>query len=403
MYLDALRIAGYAPLSMINDSSPRSNFDVIALAGVVLMLFFFIIVLLNVSEGKATRVERDGANAAANPAAPTTSNPFAHTTIIVPPTDTATPLPVPPTWTNTPTLTLTPTETNTPSPTPTQTNTPTASPTLHPSITPTITETPSATPTATPMPLPTPSGIYSWTLRVPILMYHYVSTPPEDADIYRLDLSVEPAMFRAQMQYLAENGYSTVDLYDLSLAITNKIELPAKPVIITLDDGYIDNYWNAFPVLQEFGFKATFFVVTDFVDNNNPNYMTWEMLETMAAAGMRIEPHSKNHPDLSGRDRDFLIHQMLGSLETIEAHIGYKPRYFAYPGGRYDAMAMQILYEIGYWGAVTTQGGKWHGFNDRFEWTRVRVRYTTPLAEFVDLVDPIHTVGGKGQRPPDAP
>lgn len=387
---------------MINDSSPRSNFDTVALAGVVLLLFFFIVIVLNVTTDGETKAEPGQADiAAANPQ-PTT-NLFANTTIILPPTDTATPLPIPSTWTNTPTVTATPTDTFTPLPTPTHTNTPTPSPTLHPSVTPTITETPSPTLTATPMPLPTPNSIYSWTLRVPILMYHYISVPPEDADIYRIDLSVAPEMFRAQMQYLAENGYSTIDLYDLSLAITNKIELPAKPVIITLDDGYVDNYWYAFPILQEFGLKATFFVVTEFIDNNHPYYMSWEMVETMAAAGMRIEPHSKNHPDLSGRDRDFLIYQMLGSQETIAAHIGYTPRYFAYPGGRYDDLAMQILLELGYWGAVTTQGGKWHGFNDRFEWTRVRVRYTTPLAEFADLVDPIHTVGGKGQRPPDTP
>ncbi|MEI2608473.1 MAG: polysaccharide deacetylase family protein [Candidatus Promineifilaceae bacterium] len=357
------------------------------------MLFFFIVVLLNGASEQHTQAEA-GNIAAATAANYPTANPFTLITRVIPSTNTATTSPLPPTWTQTPTFTLTPTNTFTPFPTPTETNTPTFTPTLHPSITPTITETPAPTATATPVPLPTPNGIYSRTLRVPILMYHYVSTPPEDADVYRLDLSVEPAMFRAQMQYLVENGYSTIDLYDLSLAITNQIVLPAKPVIITLDDGYVDNYWYAFPVLQEFGLKATFFVVTEFIDNNNPNYMSWEMIETMAAAGMRIEPHSKNHPDLSGRERDFLIYQMLGSQETIAAHIGYAPRYFAYPGGRYDEEAITVLMELNYWGAVTTQGGKWHGFNDRFEWTRVRVRHTTPLLEFVDLVDPANTISG---------
>lgn len=380
---------------MVQDRSSRPNFDTIALAGVVLLLFFFIIVLLSAVGEKDTQVDQvDGVAAAATQPA---NNPFAQTTVIIPPTDTATPLPLPPTWTSTPTLTQTPTHTFTPFPTATSTETPSPTPTLHPSVTPTITDTPAPTATFTPIPLPTPNGIYSRTLRVPILMYHYISVPPEDADIYRLDLSVDPETFRAQMQYLAENGYTSIDLYDLSLAITNKIELPAKPVIITLDDGYVDNYWYAFPILQEFGLKATFFVVTEFIDNNNPYYMSWEMVETMAAAGMRIEPHSKNHPDLSGRERDFLIYQMLGSQETIAAHIGYTPRYFAYPGGRYDELAMQILDELGYWGAVTTQGGKWHGFNDRFEWTRVRVRRTTPLAEFIDLVDPLTSNGNQAQ------
>ncbi len=167
-------------------------------------------------------------------------------------------------------------------------------------------------------------------------MYHYISEPPQDADKYRKDLSITPADFRTQMAYLAANGYETVDLYDLTLAITAKKDLPEKPVIITLDDGYRDNYENAFPILQENGQKATFFVVTEFIDNGYSDYMTWEMAEEMAAAGMRIEPHSKTHADLTGREHDYLIYEILGSQETIAAHIGYTPRYFCYPGGRYD-------------------------------------------------------------------
>lgn len=237
-----------------------------------------------------------------------------------------------------------------------------------------------------PEPLPTPAGAYSWTLQVPILMYHYISTPPVDADIYRTDLSTEPDMFRQQLAYLAENGYTTIDFYDLSLAIVNKFTLPDKPIILTFDDGYLDNYENAFPILQEFGFTGTFFIITDFVDQQLPGYVTWDMVQEMAAAGMRIESHSKNHPDLTGQDRDFLIWQILGSQETLAAHLGYTPRYFCYPSGRYDETTMALLQELGYWGAVTTQGGKWHGFEDRFEWSRQRIRYDTPLAEFADLV-----------------
>jgi peptidoglycan/xylan/chitin deacetylase (PgdA/CDA1 family) len=217
-------------------------------------------------------------------------------------------------------------------------------------------------------------------------MYHYVSEPPEDADEYRVDLSVTPEDFQAQLQYLVDNGYETIDLYDLSLAIVNKRELPPKPVIITLDDGYRDNYENAFPILKEMGLTATFFIVTDFIDKGNPNYMTWEMVEEIAEAGMRPESHSKTHPDLRDQEQDFLVWEILGSQETLEAHLGYRPRYFAYPGGRYDEAVIEILDEIGAWGAVVTAGGKWHGFNDRFEWTRMRIRNTTTLEELADLV-----------------
>lgn len=251
----------------------------------------------------------------------------------------------------------------------------------------TATATATTTPTATPA-LPTPSGTYSLTVRVPILMYHYVSEPPEDADKYRVDLSVPPASFRAQLQYLADHGFTTIDLYDLSLAITGKRPLPPKPVILTFDDGYVDHYTNAFPLMREFGFTGMFFIVTEFVDAGNPNYMSWEMIEEMAAAGMRMESHSRTHADLSDQPRDVLIWQILGSQETLAAHIGYTPRFFCYPGGRYDEDVIAILEELDFWGAVLTSGGKWHGFNDRYEWTRLRMRYTTTLSEFADLVEP---------------
>jgi peptidoglycan/xylan/chitin deacetylase (PgdA/CDA1 family) len=244
-------------------------------------------------------------------------------------------------------------------------------------------------------PLPTPPGVYSWTLKVPILMYHYISTPPEDADIYRVDLSVTEAAFSEQMAYLRDNGYTTIDLYDLSLAITNQIELPEKPIILTFDDGYLDNYQNAFPVLAANGQKGVFFVVTEFIDKNREGYLTWELVEEMAAAGMRFESHSRTHPDLTTLSRDGLIWELRGSQETLAAHIGYTPRYFCYPGGDYNDETIAMLQELDFWGATTTAGGSWHGFDDRFEWRRIRVRNDTSLEEFAQVTDLEGTVGGK--------
>jgi peptidoglycan/xylan/chitin deacetylase (PgdA/CDA1 family) len=238
-----------------------------------------------------------------------------------------------------------------------------------------------------PEPLPTPIGVFSWTLKVPILMYHYVSIPPSDADEYRFDLSVSPENFRAQMDYLRDNGFTPVDLYDLTMAIVNQYELPENPVVITLDDGYRDSYENAYPILKEMGFKATIFIPTDFIDQENPNYLSWNMIEEMSAAGIRFEPHSKTHADLTEGDREFVVWQALGSQETLESHIGYRPRYFAYPGGRYDDQTIEVMSELDYWGAVTTEGGQWHGFNDRFEWKRLRIRNITKLDDFARLLD----------------
>ena len=80
---------------------------------------------------------------------------------------------------------------------------------------------------------------------------------------------------------------------------------------------------------------------------------------------------------------------------TIAAHIGYRPRYFCYPGGDYNEATIQVLRDLDYWGAVTTASGSWHGFNNRFEWERLRLHNFTTMADFVRLVDLEGTVGGK--------
>lgn len=308
-----------------------------------------------------------------------------------------------PTATTDPEVTVRPSATHLPTITPLPTSTATATPTATPLPTatavPTLTATPDAEmtaqaaaaaanlpppppPTAVPVLLPTPFNDQSVAVQVPILMYHYISAPPAGADKYRVDLSVSPDVFRQQMAYLRDNGYTTIDFYDLSLAITKQTTLPPKPVIITLDDGYRDNYENAYPILREFGFEATFFIISEFIDQGIDRYMTWPMVEELAAAGMRIEVHSRTHIDLRGRSREELVWQMLGPQETIAAHIGYTPRYFSYPSGRYDEAAVAMVEELGFWGAVTTRSGVLHGFENRYLWSRQRIPNGLPLHEF---------------------
>lgn len=288
---------------------------------------------------------------------------------------------------NTRTVTRLPTLTATAVPSPT--SLPLATPIALPTITPSITPSPAwtVTPTQPPPPLPTPQDGVFLTQEVPILMYHYISVPPEDADVYRIDLSVTPDKFLAQMQYLADNGHTPIDFYTLSRAIANQEPLPEKPVILTFDDGYLDNYENAYPILQAFGFVGNFFIPTEFIDNGRVGYMDWQMIEEMAAAGHRFEPHARTHPDLRERENDFLIWEILGPQETLAAHIGYTPRYFSYPSGRYDANVLAMVERLDYWGAVTTVRGYTHGFENRYEWPRLRVRFDTPLPEFIDLVN----------------
>ena len=248
---------------------------------------------------------------------------------------------------------------------------------------------PSATPLAVGYASVPDGGGWDGTLRqigVPILMYHYISTPPEDADIYRQDLSVSPEHFRSQMQYLADHGYHVVSLYDVNQALRWGTPLPANPVVLTFDDGYRDAFTQAFPVLEEFGYTATFFVITARLDEGHPDYITWTQAETMAAAGMSIESHTKEHPNLVGRDSAFLLYQIEGSLESIEAHTGLRPRLFCYPAGRWDDSVLAALRSFGLWAAVTTEGGIGHTTDGLLLLRRVRISGSADLPTFAALL-----------------
>ncbi|MCD6289881.1 MAG: polysaccharide deacetylase family protein, partial [Anaerolineae bacterium] len=210
--------------------------------------------------------------------------------------------------------------------------------------------------------------------RVPILMYHHISAPPPGADKYRIDLSVPPDRFESHLQLLKEQGYTTISLRELIYHLTRGTSLPPRPIVLTFDDGYQDNYTNAFPLLKKYGFKATFFLITDFITEQRPGYMTWQQIKEMANAGMEIGSHSRNHPDLSGKPVDYLVWQALGSKEAIEHHVGIIPRFISWPSGRYDDQVIAVFHSAHFWGGVTTHQGTVQRSDRPFELQRIRVR-----------------------------
>ncbi|MCS7261247.1 MAG: polysaccharide deacetylase family protein, partial [Anaerolineae bacterium] len=102
------------------------------------------------------------------------------------------------------------------------------------------------------LPVPTPDGV-ARTVDVPILMYHYISKPPPDADRYRRDLSLAPEDFEAHLAWLRSQGYQGITLHALVFHLVAGWPLPEKPIVLTFDDGYRDHYTNAFPLLQRYG------------------------------------------------------------------------------------------------------------------------------------------------------
>lgn len=242
-----------------------------------------------------------------------------------------------------------------------------------------------ATPTVVERAEPVWDGTYR-RIRVPILMYHYVSEPPEDADEYRIDLSITPEMFRAHMDALYTGEYTPISLYYLDTALLTGVPVPDNPVVLTFDDGYVDHYTNVFPVLEQYGFTGTFFVITGTADSEDPAYLSWAQVRQMADAGMDMESHTKTHPDLRGRDYDFLVYELLGSAESLQAFTGRIPHMLAYPGGRYDDTTLDVVNTLPIWRAVTTEPGVLHTTDNRLEMTRQRISSETGVAGLLNLL-----------------
>jgi peptidoglycan/xylan/chitin deacetylase (PgdA/CDA1 family) len=210
-------------------------------------------------------------------------------------------------------------------------------------------------------------------IRVPILMYHYVSLPPANADDLRIELSLDPALFAEHITYLRDNNFQAISLYEISVALRFGHPLPPKPVVLTFDDGHLDHYTHVFPVLRANDFAGTFFVITAYADRRTPGHLTWEHINEMATAGMHIEPHTKNHFDLRNRDRDLLVYEILGSVESIAGHLGRQPVGFAYPAGQYDEAALAVMRQTPLKAAVTTRHGALLTSTEMLEMPRLRV------------------------------
>ncbi len=218
-------------------------------------------------------------------------------------------------------------------------------------------------------------------------MYHYISVPPPDADKYRLDLSVTPAAFEAQMAYLAAQGYHPIRISDLTDYLLEGKPLPPKPIALTFDDGYLDNYQYARPVLLKYNFTATFFIITQFVEDKRPAYMNWDQVEQLAIDGMEIGSHTLDHISLRGKSRAVQTTEIVGSKAMIEDRIGTPVKSFCYPSGDYDALTISILRSAGYLAATTEIQGVYQSEKSMYELRRIRIRGSYSVADFAHWID----------------
>lgn len=250
--------------------------------------------------------------------------------------------------------------------------------------------------------MPTPDGVER-EVKVPILMYHHISVPPPDSDAVRRDLSVTPQDFEEQLRYLAKAGYHSISLRDLIYHLAIGQRLPRKPIILTFDDGYRDNYTHAYALLKKYGFGGTFFLVTAPIDQEHEEHLSWDQVKEMSAGGMQFGPHTYTHPDLRGQPVDYIVWQIMASKEAAEERTGQTSRFFSYPSGRYDQQVVDVLRSAYFWGAVTINQGTQQSSQQPFELKRIRVRGSDTLEDFVQKLHLEWEIEGAEGRPPFLP
>ncbi|MEU0073224.1 polysaccharide deacetylase family protein [Streptomyces sp. NPDC006332] len=224
---------------------------------------------------------------------------------------------------------------------------------------------------------------------VPILMYHAIAAEPNDAT---RELSVTPEAFAEQLAVIGELGFTPVDTAALAEGWRSGRPLPARPVLITFDDGYEGVHRHALPVLAGHGFAATLFVSTGWIrgaydtGGGLDTMLDWDQIRELAAHRVEIGGHSHTHPQLDQLDDATLRHELTHCREIVADELGTVPASFAYPYGYSSRRVRQAVRETGYGQALAVGNGLAHRRQGPYALRRVTVRRSTGIEEFERLV-----------------
>ncbi len=227
---------------------------------------------------------------------------------------------------------------------------------------------------------------------VPILVYHQFSNDHSDK------LTVKSENFYEQMFYLKENGYTVIGLDQLLDFMEFNSPLPEKAIVITLDDGWLSAYEIAYPILKEFGFTATLFVYTDFIEGEQA--MKWSQLKEMAENGFDVQSHTQSYQSLTMIKEnesfmsyfDFLVQEIENSKMTIRNHLNLDCRYLAYPYGETNPLVISLVKKLGFRAAFTVTKGGVPFFENPYTIGRSIIYGDFDMEEFIEKISYKETI-----------
>jgi peptidoglycan/xylan/chitin deacetylase (PgdA/CDA1 family) len=235
-------------------------------------------------------------------------------------------------------------------------------------------------------------GFFNRNMPVPVLMYHHVS--PHKGDM----VSITPEVFEGQMKYLCDGGYRTLTLDELFAFTRGDLVLGERAVVVTFDDGWLDNYLYAFPIIRKYSIKTAIFIVTNWVDTSSekasekpsevPRHdhskslisigeaqkvvLNWDHAREMKQSGLvAFSSHTRSHIRCDTVAETELLDELGESRQVIERMLGTPCPYLCWPYGKYNAAARAVARQAGYKAVFTTRPGVTRPGSDPFEIPRI--------------------------------
>jgi peptidoglycan/xylan/chitin deacetylase (PgdA/CDA1 family) len=219
-------------------------------------------------------------------------------------------------------------------------------------------------------------SVFSASIDVPILMYHYVEYVTDKRDTIRQSLNVNPNIFEDQIKTLQNAGYTFLTASELADILDDKRQIVAKPILLTFDDGHNDLVSDVLPILKKYQVRATMYMISGFLDRLD--FLTTEEMKTLVESKMfEIGAHTVNHVSLAYKFAPIVKYEVETSKKDLEKIFGIKVVSFAFPNGAFDEHAAKIVKEAGFTNAVATVPGERQSRQNRFFLSRIRPGYLT--------------------------
>jgi len=250
------------------------------------------------------------------------------------------------------------------------------------------------------------TGLFGETVKVPIIMYHSILKDTKKSGKY----VITPSQLEADLKYIRDNGYTTIVMQDLIDYVYNGAELPEKPIILTFDDGYYNNYLYAYPLLKTYNQKAVISIIGKYTDmytenpDENANYahVTWDNANEMQNSGfVEIQNHSYDmHTTDKGRNGTKkkkgetseqykkVLNDDIGRLQGMFLErMGYKPTTFTYPFGSISLESVDIIKDMGFVASLSCESGMNKLKRDPEELYRMKRYIRTPKESVEEILD----------------